>query len=62
MEREQTLRAIARIEAALARLEAERNAPATAPDSVLAARHEALRQTVSETLSELDTLIGGLER
>ena len=62
MEREQTLRAIARIEAALARLEAASEKPATAPDSTLLARHEALRQTVSATLSELDTLIGALER
>jgi multidrug efflux pump subunit AcrA (membrane-fusion protein) len=62
MEREQTLRTIARIEAALARLEAAYNAPATAPDSALPARHEALRQTVSATLLELDTLIGALER
>lgn len=56
-----------RIEAALDRIERSARAPAPAPsptseaDSELAARHAALRETVSASLGELDELIKRLE-
>ena len=62
MKREQTLQAIARIEAALTRLEALDQRAAPAPDADLFSRHEALRDSVGTTLTELDTLIGALEK
>ena len=62
MKREQTLQAIARIEAALTRLEAVGRRAAPAPDADLFSRHEALRGCVGTTLAELDTLIGALEK
>ncbi len=62
MKREQTLQAIARIEAALTRLEAVGQRAAPAPDADLFSRHEALRDSVGTTLTELDTLIGALEK
>ena len=69
MKREQTLQAIARIEAALTRLEAAGLHARPAPDAdlfnrheALTNRHETLRQSVGSTLAELDTLIGALEK
>ncbi|MBU0668770.1 MAG: hypothetical protein KKE77_04740 [Alphaproteobacteria bacterium] len=56
-----------RIEAALDRIERSARAPARAPapssqaDPDLAARHAALRATVSASLGELDELIKRLE-
>ena len=60
--------AMDRIDRALARIETQAalagHGPASAAvgDSDLAARHEALRDAVSGSLAELDTLIAGLER
>jgi hypothetical protein len=54
--------ALARIDAALARLEAVASRPATASESTdgdLAARHQRLRAAVSRSLSQLDGLIAG---
>ena len=56
-----------RIEAALDRIERSARAPAAAPsptseaDSGLAARHAALRETVTASRGELDQLIKRLE-
>lgn len=62
MKREQTLQAIARIEAALTRLETAGPRAIPAPDADLFNRHESLRASVEATLAELDTLIGTLEK
>ena len=69
MKREQTLQASARIEAALTRLEAAGQRATPAPDAdlfnrheALVNRHQALRENVGAALSELDTLIGALEK
>ena len=57
-----------RIDRALARIEtqaalASHATPADgAPDAGLAARHEALRDSVSASIAELDALIEGLEK
>ncbi len=53
--------ALARIEAAAARIEAAA-AKGGGEDSALAARHDALRDAVTHSLRELDTLIGGASR
>ena len=53
---------LTRIEAALARIEAAAARPfgaALAGESNLAARHDRLRAAVTETLRDLDRLIGG---
>lgn len=58
-------RALARIEAALARLERAASAPRSGiPDDdgalrALQARHERLREAVGQSLHELDSLIAG---
>lgn len=62
MQPEQSLQAITRIEAALERLEAASERAPDTQDADLARRHEALRQNVRLTLSELDVLIGALEK
>ena len=56
--------AVDRIEKALARIETQAalSRHSGSDDSELAARHEALRERVSASLVELDTLIGGLEK
>ncbi len=67
MEDARTGQAMERIEAALARIErASREAAQprpqdSSPDSDLAERHEALKKSVSVSLSQLDELIGKLE-
>ena len=53
--------ALARIEAAAARIEAAA-AQADRTDTALAARHEVLREAVTQSLLELDSLIGSAER
>ena len=54
--------AIARIEAALSRLEGLVARPVAAPgDAGLAARHDALRTAVAHSLARLDTLIESAE-
>lgn len=68
MDDDRISKAVGRIEQALARIETQaalaRSGPrhAADDDSELAARHEALRDSVSASLAELDTLIGGLEK
>ena len=60
--------ALARVDAALDRIETEAARPASnAPQdkpamAALVARHETLRETVSGSLAELDSLIARLER
>ena len=60
--------AMTRIERALARIETQaalsaHAAPSsTAADTDLAARHEALREQVANSVAELDLLIQGIER
>ena len=54
--------ALARIDAAIARLEAVASRAAAAPgasDGDLAVRHQALRTAVSQALGQLDGLIAG---
>ena len=54
--------ALARIDAAIARLEAVASRGAAAPDhadSDLAVRHQTLRTAVSQALGQLDGLIAG---
>jgi hypothetical protein len=55
--------AVRRIEAALARIGGLADSIQPAPPSVsgLVARHENLRETVSNSLKELDDLLEGLE-
>ena len=59
--------AMDRIDRALARIETQAalachpSAPDGAGDDALAARHAALRDSVSASIAELDRLIGGLE-
>ena len=61
---------LARIDAALVRIEASiprlSETPASAPDkptmAALVARHETLRESVASSLVELDNLIARLER
>ena len=55
-------KALERIDAALARIEACEIRTASASDDSLVRRHQALRNTVEETLGELDALIMRLER
>lgn len=50
--------ALARIEAAAARIEAAA-AHGSGADSALSARHDALREAVTHSLRELDSLIDG---
>lgn len=62
---ERISQAMGRIEAALARIErasAERASAAPSGNAELVARHEALRESVSASIAELDTLIGRLDR
>ncbi len=57
--------AVARIEAALARIETAAREPRSAPagdDTGLAARHAALRQAVTHSLAQLDDVIEGRAR
>ncbi|TMM49744.1 hypothetical protein [Qipengyuania marisflavi] len=59
--------ALERIDRALAQIETQaalaKHAPASnsAADSDLAVRHDALRQSVTATIAELDTLIEGID-
>lgn len=53
--------ALARIEAAAARIEAAAGKLGTSDDG-LAARHQALKGVVAQSLRELDNLIGGASR
>ena len=53
--------ALARIEAAAARIDAAA-ARASGSNGALAAKHQALRETVSQSLHELDSLIAGASR
>jgi len=62
MERGRVEKALARIEAAAARIEAVARRPQAVGDPGLAHKHAALKASVGETLRELDTLIGQLER
>jgi len=60
MEGDRTQRAVARIEAALALIEAaarHARSPAGDPDAALAARHALLRDAVGRSLAQLDQLI-----
>jgi hypothetical protein len=57
MDGDRTHRALLRIDAALARLEAAAQQPAPSGDGDLAARHARLRGVVTEVLGRLDTLI-----
>lgn len=59
--------AMERIERALARIETQAALSGSAgggarADAELAARHEALRESVAASISELDSLIGGLDK
>ncbi len=56
--------AVRRIEAALGRIAglAERMNPAPPPVAELAAKHEALREIVSNTLKELDEILERLDK
>ncbi|MGI8943889.1 MAG: hypothetical protein ACR2FJ_06600 [Qipengyuania sp.] len=56
--------ALSRIDAAMSRIEeAADNVPAAEPNTArLVARHEALREAVSGSLAQIDTLIEKLER
>lgn len=62
---QRTTLALARIDRALERIKAASSQP-KAPDkpamAALVARHEALRESVSGSLADLDALIGKLER
>lgn len=64
MGRERTDAALARLEKALARAdEAARKAQAAmavGPNPALVRRHDALRRTVADTMSDLDNLIGSI--
>jgi hypothetical protein len=65
MSNEQTNAALARIDAALLRLETaisrQPSSPASGALETLKARHEALRMISKETLGALETLISGEE-
>ena len=60
MERERVNRALARIEAASARIEAVASSPRQTDDSETTRKYEALRRETGEALAELDALIGKL--
>ena len=63
MEDERISRALARIEAAARRVEAAASRmPTSKPDPDLVARHEKLKAEASAALTEMDRLIGTLER
>ena len=68
MSSERIKNAMDRIDRALARIETQAALASHAPDAgsagsaALAARHEALREKVEVSLTELDALIEGLER
>lgn len=68
MTEERTEAAVQRIEVALARIAqaADRAgtpaAPASPSVTALVERHESLRETVAQTLGELDALLGDLEQ
>ena len=64
MDGERIERAVERIEAALGRIAKVADDSNVAPSSVsgLVAEHERLRETVGDTLTELDALIERLER
>jgi ABC-type transporter Mla maintaining outer membrane lipid asymmetry ATPase subunit MlaF len=57
MSGERISQALARIEAAAARIAAA-DRPSAGADPALAARHEALREAVKQTLHDMDELIG----
>lgn len=52
---------LARIDAALARIERAASAPRAAHDPDLAARHERLRRATAAAIAELDAVIGAGE-
>ena len=64
MDSSRVIRAMSRIEDALARIERAAASPRSvdAGDAELAKRHERLKDTVREQLGELDSLIARLER
>ncbi|MEX0341926.1 MAG: hypothetical protein AB3N06_05010 [Erythrobacter sp.] len=68
MSSERIQNAMDRIDRALARIETQAalathaSAAGSAGNAELVARHEALRESVSSTVSELDALIAGLEK
>lgn len=63
MERDRLRTALARIDSAFARLEAAADRPrASAPATILVEQNMHLRETIGETLSEIDRLIERLER
>ncbi|OZA93253.1 MAG: hypothetical protein B7X57_05610 [Erythrobacter sp. 34-65-8] len=63
MDEERIENAVQRIEAALARIgaAADQVSPQPASVSALLEKHETLRETVSNSLKELDELIGTIE-
>jgi hypothetical protein len=61
METERVARALARIEAAVTRIETAASRPRQLSDPNLARKHAELRATVGETLRDLDSLIGQFE-
>ncbi|MHA6317252.1 hypothetical protein ACXYN8_06290 [Altererythrobacter sp. CAU 1778] len=66
MQNDDEKRARERIDAAIARIEAAARRPSPAPaqraDSEISLKHERLRARVSEALTQVDALIGRLER
>lgn len=64
MESDRISQAIERIEAAASRISAASGklSVSATDDHALAAKHEALRQEVSQTISELDEFIEGFEQ
>jgi hypothetical protein len=61
MDRQRVERALARIEAAAARIEAASGKQPSGGDPELARKHADLRASVTDSLRELDALIGALE-
>jgi hypothetical protein len=59
MEQERTERAVARIEAAMARLEVAAQAAPAATLNEARGRHDRLRAAVTEALGQLDAMIDG---
>ena len=59
MDRERIVKALARIEAAAARIEAAAARP-SGPDPELARKYGQLRASATDSLRELDALIGAL--
>jgi hypothetical protein len=62
MVNERTAEALARIEAAARRIESAATKPAVVEDADLARRYQALHTQTRAALTELEQLIGSLER